>query len=213
MGKFQFRKRIKISKGVSLNLSKRGAGISAGPRGAKISRSADGRLTGSAGIPGSGVSYRRSLNGIDDSESEDFNENSLLLNIIENSAYISVHGPVLSNSEMKKALLLLTTSTLSLVGYLLTVFTSSFGFLFNPFLFLYVVLVVGYLLESKKNKELVRVRKIEHLKDCSHIEKIDQEVSSDPLVDQLMKLSELFEKGLIDESEYKASKAKILGLK
>ena len=69
MGKFQFRKRIKIAKGVSLNLSKRGAGVSAGPRGAKISRSADGRLTGSAGIPGSGVSYRRSLNGIDDSES------------------------------------------------------------------------------------------------------------------------------------------------
>ena len=212
MGKFQFRKRIRIAKGVSLNLSKRGAGFSAGPRGAKISRSADGRLTGSAGIPGSGVSYRRSLNGTNDSESDDFIENSLLLNIIDNSAYISVHGPVLTNSEMKKALILLATSTLSLVGYFVTAFALSFGFVFNPFLFLYVALTVGYLLESKKNKELVKARKIEHLKDCSHIEKIAEGASTDPLVDQLTKLSELFEKDLIDEAEYKASKAKILGI-
>jgi hypothetical protein len=212
MGKFQFRKRIKIASGISLNLSKRGAGVSMGPRGAKVSRSADGHLTGSAGIPGSGVSYRRRLGGSDDLELDDVVENSLLLNIIDNSAYISIHGQVLSNSEMKKALLLLATSTLSLVAYILTAFGTPLGFALNPFLFIYIGLVIAYLRESKKNKELVRIRKIEHLKDCSHVEQIDKELIADPLIDQLTKLSELFEKGLIDETEYKASKAKILGI-
>jgi hypothetical protein len=72
--------------------------------------------------------------------------------------------------------------------------------------------VIAYLRESKKNKDLVRIRKIEHLKDCSHVEQIDKELITDPLIDQLAKLSELYEKGLIDETEYKASKAKILGI-
>jgi hypothetical protein len=44
MGKFQFRQRIKIAKGVSLNLSKPGAGVSTRRRRSKIFRSADGRL-------------------------------------------------------------------------------------------------------------------------------------------------------------------------
>ena len=44
MGKLQFSKRIKIAKGVSLNLSKPGAGVSTRLRRSKIFRSADGRL-------------------------------------------------------------------------------------------------------------------------------------------------------------------------
>lgn len=213
MSKFQFRKRFRIVKGISLNLSKRGAGVSAGPRGGKISRSADGRLTGSAGIPGSGISYRRSFNSDGEELDQELIENSLLLNIIDNSAYISIHGQVLSNSEMKKALLLLATSTLSLTVYVFTAFVTPLGFVLNPFLYIYIGLVISYLRESEKNKELVRVRKIEHLEDCSHLEKINEETSEDPLFDQLTKLSELFKKSLIDEAEHKASKAKILGLK
>lgn len=44
MSKFQFRRRMKITKGISLNVSKRGLGVSAGPKGLKVSRSATGAL-------------------------------------------------------------------------------------------------------------------------------------------------------------------------
>jgi hypothetical protein len=204
---------MKLAPGLSLNVSKKGLGLSAGPKGVKASLSSQGRLTGSVGIPGSGVSYRGALNSNAESELGESEDNSLLLSIADNAAYISIHGPVMSGSEMRRALLLLATSTLSLVVYILTSFGTPLGFGLNPFLYIYIGLVIGYLRESKKNKELVKVRKIEHLKDCAHLEKIDEEVIENPLFDQLTKLSELFKKGLIDEAEYKGSKAKILGLK
>jgi len=59
VSKFQLRKRKKIAKGISLNISKKGLGVSAGPKGLKVSRSATGQVSGSLGIPGSGLSYRK----------------------------------------------------------------------------------------------------------------------------------------------------------
>lgn len=61
---FQFRKSKKIAPGIRLNFTKNGIGISGGIRGARISRSATGRRTASLGIPGSGISYRKSLNSM-----------------------------------------------------------------------------------------------------------------------------------------------------
>lgn len=59
---FVFRKSLKLLPGISLNLSKRGFGISSGVLGARLSISSRGRVTGSTGIPGTGMSYRESLN-------------------------------------------------------------------------------------------------------------------------------------------------------
>lgn len=59
---WNFRRSKKIFPGVRINLSKTGIGFSAGVRGARISRSPKGRVTGSVGIPGSGLSYRETLN-------------------------------------------------------------------------------------------------------------------------------------------------------
>ena len=56
-----FRRSIKVAPGVRINLSKKGVGVSAGVRGARISHSATGRTTASAGIPGSGISYRKTI--------------------------------------------------------------------------------------------------------------------------------------------------------
>jgi Protein of unknown function (DUF4236) len=49
---FGFRKRKRILPGLSLNLSKRGAGLSFGRRGASVSQSASGRKQLSLGLKG-----------------------------------------------------------------------------------------------------------------------------------------------------------------
>jgi hypothetical protein len=169
MSKFQFRKRLKLAPGISLSVSKKGLGISAGPKGLKASLSAQGRLTGSAGIPGSGLSYRNTLNSKKSKQADEFDDHSGSPSILENSAYIAIHGAVLSNKEMKKALFFLAASFIALITYILTAL-GNFGFLFNPFLFFYIWLTWSYIRESQKNKELSRLRKIEHLRDCSHFD-------------------------------------------
>ena len=57
----QFRKRIKICKGVNLNISKTGVGISVGTKGARYSMHSSGRRTATVGIPGTGLYYTKNL--------------------------------------------------------------------------------------------------------------------------------------------------------
>jgi hypothetical protein len=57
---FRFQKRIRIFKGLTLNLSKSGTSFTVGGRGASINVSGD-KVTGNAGIPGTGISYRERL--------------------------------------------------------------------------------------------------------------------------------------------------------
>lgn len=54
----RFQRRIRLAKGVHLNLSKSGVGISIGPRGAKFGFGPRG-VHYSIGIPGTGISYRK----------------------------------------------------------------------------------------------------------------------------------------------------------
>lgn len=166
MKKIRFVKRVKIAKGVTLNISKRGAGLSAGPKGMKISRSAQGRLSGSMGIPGSGLSYRTNLNPSEDDAGNE--SNSFLIEIADKSAFISKHGPVLAPKEMLRALMYLITSTLSLFGWLVTGILTNLGFLINPFLPAYILLIILYVKESRRNKIIMQLRMEEHLKSCTH---------------------------------------------
>jgi hypothetical protein len=53
---FRFRRSITLIKGLTLNLSKSGPSISAGPRGARVTLGRSG-LRATAGLPGSGLSY------------------------------------------------------------------------------------------------------------------------------------------------------------
>jgi len=57
---FRFQRRIRLAPGVRLNLSKRGLGLSVGPRGASLSMGPGG-VHGHAGVPGTGLAYRRKL--------------------------------------------------------------------------------------------------------------------------------------------------------
>lgn len=57
-----FRKSINLGKGVRLNLSKRGIGISGGVKGARISTGPNGTYM-NLSIPGTGIGYRKKLSG------------------------------------------------------------------------------------------------------------------------------------------------------
>lgn len=57
---FRFQKRIRLFKGLTLNLSKSGTSWSVGRRGASVNLK-DGKVTGNVGIPGTGMSYRERL--------------------------------------------------------------------------------------------------------------------------------------------------------
>lgn len=54
---FRFRKRLKLFPGLWVNLSKRGASLSVGGRGATINVNRQG-VQETVGLPGSGISYR-----------------------------------------------------------------------------------------------------------------------------------------------------------
>lgn len=56
-----FSKRIKIAKGVSLNLSKSGVSLSLGVKGAKYNINSKGKSSVSLSLPGTGVGYRKSF--------------------------------------------------------------------------------------------------------------------------------------------------------
>jgi tetratricopeptide (TPR) repeat protein len=60
---FRLYKSVRLGKGVRLNLSKSGAGMSFGTSGLRYSVHSSGRRTGTVGIPGSGVSYRKDSYG------------------------------------------------------------------------------------------------------------------------------------------------------
>lgn len=59
---FNFRKSVKIGP-ARINVSKSGIGYSVGTKGARISKSAKGKTRITAGIPGAGISYSKSLGG------------------------------------------------------------------------------------------------------------------------------------------------------
>lgn len=56
---FRFYRSIRLGKGIRLNLSKTGFGISAGVPGARVSLHSSGRTVKTVGIPGTGVYYRK----------------------------------------------------------------------------------------------------------------------------------------------------------
>lgn len=57
---FRFQKRIRIFKGLTLNLSKSGSSWTVGRPGASVNFRED-KVTGNVGISGTGLSYRQSI--------------------------------------------------------------------------------------------------------------------------------------------------------
>ena len=63
----RLQKRITLFKGLTLNLSKTGASVSIGTRGARLNIRGD-KVTGSVGLPGTGLSYRQRLDNLSNTE-------------------------------------------------------------------------------------------------------------------------------------------------
>ena len=97
-----FRKRIKIAKGVHLNISKSGTSLSVGPRGAKVTIGKKG-VYANVGIPGTGLYARQKISGARNTtykklkrqqENEVINANPLRFLIIFISLFLSVILPL-----------------------------------------------------------------------------------------------------------------------
>jgi Protein of unknown function (DUF4236) len=58
---FRVRKSFKLAPGVRMTVTPRGVGVSAGPRGAKLSVHSSGRVTQTFSLPGSGISHTETL--------------------------------------------------------------------------------------------------------------------------------------------------------
>ncbi len=65
-----FRKSIKVLPGVKLNLSKSGGSVSVGPKGLKLNVNSKGKARVTAGIPGTGVYYTKSLGKVGGSKAK-----------------------------------------------------------------------------------------------------------------------------------------------
>ena len=58
---FSYRKSVKICPGVRLNVSKSGLGYSVGGKGYRVTHSANGRVSRTVSLPGTGISYRSTI--------------------------------------------------------------------------------------------------------------------------------------------------------
>jgi hypothetical protein len=173
MSKFQFRKRVKLAPGFSLNVSKKGLGLSAGPKGLKTSISAQGRITGSVGIPGSGISYRKTLSGSSNASSEGGYE-SFSENVSNKAEYIAIHGTVFQKGELKKTFI---------IGSFLFLFCIASPLVFIQSLFEDVTELISYPVyiatfalfvfsfkEQGKNRRIWNERVQKHSAECEHLE-------------------------------------------
>lgn len=58
MGSFRFRRSVKIAPGLKINFNKKSVSLTAGRRGAHVTKSFGGRSNYSVGVPGTGLWYR-----------------------------------------------------------------------------------------------------------------------------------------------------------
>ena len=61
---FRFRKSISLGKHFKINLSKSGVGFSAGVKGFRVTRTANGKIRKTVTVPGTGISYVDESNGL-----------------------------------------------------------------------------------------------------------------------------------------------------
>ena len=88
----RFRKSIKIAPGVKMNISKKGIGYSVGTKGARVSVGANGRVTRTIGIPGTGVYDTATIGNLNSSNSSHSSENSSTTSNASGNSYINSSG-------------------------------------------------------------------------------------------------------------------------
>lgn len=109
-----FRQRIKIFPGVHLNLSANGVSISLGVPGATVNLSPKRGTHLALGIPGTGISYRTSLNTQTNQNQHDFNPTSIP-QAAHNGYHVS-HESALAQSEPERKIQSASIEDLAVVG-------------------------------------------------------------------------------------------------
>lgn len=110
----RFQKRIRIFKGLTINLSKGGASLSTGVKGATVNFSKRGTKT-TVGLPGTGLSYSKQYKNSEAGSSQEIIDPNL-----DQGTYEIVHA--VSASETSIYLKLFWIVLLLSVGFLLGVF-------------------------------------------------------------------------------------------
>ena len=155
---FRFRKSIRVGKYFRVNVSKSGIGYSIGKRGARITVSANGRKTGTIGIPGTGISYSKTLGGKEKSDSSV----SSYIPPVPQDTEIAVKGAAIENfqptdctdifREIKKCRIINLVSIILFIYGLACVGSFRDGFIARGILFLIIMLigVAGFVLARTK---------------------------------------------------------------
>lgn len=162
----KFRKSIKLSKGVKLNLNKKSVGVSVGGKGAHLSVNSKGRKSATVGIPGTGLSYTTSSQSKKKSSNAQSKKRSTYSNN-SGTAYTQIPVPNVQapapKKEMQKGLVpMLITIFLGWAGvhrFICGMVGMGFLYLFTGGLFGIgwlvdvIIQVVAYVQIVKENKE------------------------------------------------------------
>ena len=112
---FRFRKTINLGNGVRMNIGKRGIGISAGVKGARISYGADGKVRTTSSIPGTGISYTSTLNKNKAKKSVNNSGNDIDTNVYRVNNEIKNYKPLYIFHRFCAVVLILLGALLTLV--------------------------------------------------------------------------------------------------
>ena len=154
-----FRKRVTILPGLSLNFGKRGTSVTVGKRGASMTFGKNGTYA-NVGIPGTGISYREKLG--QPSSTTHSSRRKCKYNYSSNSSYDYPTTTALNDSQSSVAsiilLIVLLGGALALFCYCFSSTYSSpgillFGYTLASLLFAFGSICLGFTINSKMKRE------------------------------------------------------------
>lgn len=148
------RRSKKIAPGVRLNLSKKGLGVSIGPKHSKISISPGKRITTNIGIPGTGVRYTKVINSRQQTRAtrKVAQGNSYQINGEE---YVEISSPRSKSSYLMGISFM--AFGVSFIFFVVNLFASHYKNAFNFFVAVVVFAVFGGIFSAVRPKISIKV--------------------------------------------------------
>lgn len=152
---FNFRKRIKVMPGVTLNVGKTGVSTTLGKRGASVTVGKRGTRA-TVGIPGTGLSYSQKLSG--NSKKQNVNE---FVDAIDEQEEVATYGEEEFKADMERAKKLYTWANVrcllwNVIALPLLAFLV-FGLMFTPFVGIFpavIAAIYGIYKFAEKTKDI-----------------------------------------------------------
>ena len=148
------RRSTKIAPGIRLNFSKKGLGLSVGPKHSKISISPGRRITTNIGIPGTGVRYTKIINLKQQSRVTQKVARGDSYKI-DGEEYVEIRNPGgMSSYLMRISFMALGVS---FIYFVINLFASNYKNLFNSFVPVIVFTVFGAIFFAFRPKIAIKV--------------------------------------------------------